>query len=230
MLLSLLQSINKMLTKMHLIPVIQLEKQNCETTSQVNSEAAVAFAWVRRLQNTPKFHKPPWGCQDIQQNVSKKGIWFQSFNLKSKTARQNCKFILRRRSHLPECTLFKTLSNFKNKHAVIEIYSTKCVGQNASGSSHPTWKAKLRDNIASKFWGGRCICLSKASSKHSKILQTAMRLSRYPTKCVGHNGFSKSSRSIWISAWWICCSFLATTIQHLAFFPSHCFSNMLVTV
>ncbi len=57
------------LAKMHLLPVVQLENRNCETTSQVNSEAAVAFAWVRRLQNTPKFHKPPWGCHDIQQNV-----------------------------------------------------------------------------------------------------------------------------------------------------------------
>ena len=54
---------------MHLVPVIQLENRNCETTLQVNSEAVVAFAWVRRLQNTLKFHKPPWGCQDIQQNV-----------------------------------------------------------------------------------------------------------------------------------------------------------------
>jgi hypothetical protein len=55
--------------KMHLVPVIQLENRNRETTSHENSEAAVAFAWVRRLQNTPKFHKPPWGCQDIQQSV-----------------------------------------------------------------------------------------------------------------------------------------------------------------
>ena len=55
--------------KMHLVPVIQLENQNCETTSQVNSEAAVAFACVRCLQNTPKFRKAPWGRQDIQQNV-----------------------------------------------------------------------------------------------------------------------------------------------------------------
>jgi hypothetical protein len=109
-------------------------------------------------------------------------------------------------------------------------YSTKCVGQNASGSSHPTWKPKLRDDVASKFWGGSCICLRKVSSKHSEIPQSAMRSSRYPTKCVDHNRFNKSSRSIWISAWRIRCSFLATTIQHLVFLPSHCFSCMLVTI
>jgi hypothetical protein len=158
---------------MHLVSVIQLEKRNCETTSQVNSEETVAFAWIHTFQDT-----------------------FQTLRTDMRLLR----------------------------------YSTKCVGQNASGSSHPTWKPKLRDDVASKLWGNCLICLSKASSKHSEILQTAMRLSRFPTKCVGHNGFSKSSRSILMSAWRVLCSFLATTIQHLAFLPSHCFSYILVTL
>ena len=158
-----------------------------------------------------------------------KCIWFLSSNLKSKS-REHVATNFWGDSRI--CLNAYFPRHFQTSRTDMRLlrYSTKCVGQNASGSSHPTWKPKLLDDVTCKFWGGHCICLSKASSKHSEIPQTAMRLSRYPTKCVGHNGFSKSSRSIWISAWRIRCSFLATTIQHLAFLPSHCFSCMLVTV
>ncbi len=164
-------------------------------------------------------------------------------------------------------------------------YSTKCVGQNASGSSHPTWNQNRENtppptseesvafawihtfqdtfNLQEQTWGCWDIQQNVSAKMHlvpviqleikiartrrhqllrnqshlpesilSKTLSTcknrhevvALRLSRYPTKWVGHNGFSKSSRSIWISAWQILCGFLATTIEHLAFLPSHCLS------
>jgi hypothetical protein len=58
MLLSLLQSNYKMLLKMHLLlPVIQLENQNCENMLPPNSEETVAFARMRSFQDTLKFQE-----------------------------------------------------------------------------------------------------------------------------------------------------------------------------
>ncbi len=271
---------------MHLIPVIQLENRSRSKMAQVNSEETVAYAWIHTFQDTFKLQEQTWGPWDSQPNVSAKMHLVPVIQLEIEIARTLRHQLLRRHSHSPECILSKTLSNFKNRHEVLEIfnkmswqkciwfqssnlksklrehvttnlwgdsciclnayfprhfkttrtgirslrYSTKCVGQNKSGSSHPTWKPKLRDDVASKFWGGRCICLSKASSKHSEIPQTAMRLSRYPTKCVGHNGFSKSSRSIWISAWPICWPNLQAAYMHHSTSPQdswvcHCQSS-----
>jgi hypothetical protein len=34
--------------------------------------------------------------------------------------------LLRRQSHLPECMLSKTLSNFKKGHEVVEIFNKMC--------------------------------------------------------------------------------------------------------
>jgi hypothetical protein len=69
MLLSLLQSNNKMLSKMHLVPVIQPEIEIART----------------------RLHQ-----------------------------------LLRRQSHSPECMLSKTLSNFKYRHEVVEIFNKMC--------------------------------------------------------------------------------------------------------
>ena len=54
---------------MHLVPGIQLENRNRKKTSPPNSEDAIAIAWVRRFQNTSKFHEQSWGRRDSQQNV-----------------------------------------------------------------------------------------------------------------------------------------------------------------
>ena len=54
----------------------------------------------------------------------------------------------------PMCGVFKTLLISKDRHDGAEIANKMC-GQSRSDSSHPTWKSKSLQDVASKFWGGR---------------------------------------------------------------------------
>jgi hypothetical protein len=129
MLLSLLQSNNKMLTKMHLVPVIQLK---------------IEIARTRRHQ------------------------------------------LLRRQSHSPECMLSKKLSNFKNRHEVVEIFKKMC-RQKCIWFLSSNLKSKSREHVATNFWGKSRICLNAYFPRHFQTSRTDIRLLRYSTKCVGKN-------------------------------------------
>ncbi len=129
MLLSLLQSNNKMLTKMHLVPVIQLK---------------IEIARTRRHQ------------------------------------------LLRRQSHSPECMLSKKLSNFKNRHEVVEIFKKMC-RQKCIWFLSSNLKSKSREHVATNFWGKSRICLNAYFPRHFQTSRTDIRSLRYSTKCVGKN-------------------------------------------
>ena len=99
--------------------------------SPPNSEATVAFGWMQTFHDTFKFQDQTWGRRDSQQNVSAKMHLVPVIQLEIEIARTRRHQILRRQSHLPEWRLSKTLSNFKNRHEVVEIANriswTKCI-------------------------------------------------------------------------------------------------------
>ena len=68
MLSSLLQSNYKLLGKMHLVSVVQLEHRNRKKTLTPNSEETIAFVQLRSFQNTSKFQEQTWDSQDSQWN------------------------------------------------------------------------------------------------------------------------------------------------------------------
>jgi hypothetical protein len=58
--------------------------------------------------------------------------------------------LLRRQSHSPECKLSKTLSNFKNRHEVVEIFNKMC-RQKCIWFLSSNLKSKSREHIATNF-------------------------------------------------------------------------------
>ena len=100
--------------------------RNRENTSPPTSEETVAFAWMHTFQDTFKLQEQTWGRWDIQQNVSAKMHLVPVIQLEIEIARTRRHQLLRRQSHSPECILSKTLSNFKNRHEVVEIFNKMC--------------------------------------------------------------------------------------------------------
>ncbi len=104
--------------------------------------------------------------------------------------------LLRRQSHSPECMLSKTLSNFNNRHEVVEIFNKMC-RQKCIWFQSSKLKSKSRGHVATNFWGDSRIRLNAYFPRHFQTSTTDMRSLRYSTKCVGKNA-SGSSHPTWI--------------------------------
>jgi hypothetical protein len=67
-----------------------------------------------------------------------------------KIARTRLHQLLRKQSHLPECILSKTLSNFKKRHEVVEIFNKMC-RQKCIWFLSSNFKSKSREHVATNF-------------------------------------------------------------------------------
>ena len=109
--------------KLNLVPVIQLEIEIARTRHhqllrrQSHSPECILSKTLSKLQ------EQTWGCWDIQQNVSAKMHLVPVIQIEIEIARTRRHQLLRRQSHSPECLLSKTLSNFKNRHEVVERHN-----------------------------------------------------------------------------------------------------------
>jgi hypothetical protein len=111
--------------KLNLVPVIQIEIEIARTRHhQLLRRQSHSPEWIltKTLSNFKNRHEV---VELFNKMCRQKCIWFQSSNLKSKS-RGHGATLLRRQSHLPECILSKTLSNFKNRHEVVEIFNKMC--------------------------------------------------------------------------------------------------------
>ncbi len=103
--------------------------------------------------------------------------------------------LLRRQSHSPECILSKTLSNFNNRHEVVEIFN-KMWWQKCIWFQSCKLKSKSREHVVTNFWGDSRICLNAYFPRHFQTSRTDMRSLRYSTICVGKNS-SGSCHPTW---------------------------------
>ncbi len=111
---------------MHLVPVIQLEIEIARTRRHQLLRRQSHLAECILSKTFSNFKNRHEVVEIFNKMCQQKCSWFLSSNLKTETARQRRMKILRRQSHLPECILSKTLSNFKNRHEVVEIFNKMC--------------------------------------------------------------------------------------------------------